>query len=732
VNTQLNEETPTFGLATRLALFLGLFSLVPLMVTNCVGYTTSRDILQQMSSQSLGNATRFAAARTGEFVDQKRSLVSSLVASNAGLAHQLDSMYMTGPHPYLGGDRVDDLLRETRQPAGDALEFYILDTDGMLLASSDRHLPRGERRDDGVCRQLDGSPPADRVVERDGQLEYVVRAPLGRDSESSPHIFCARFRFGVHDDLRTLASTHLDGTRFRIVDRDGTLIASSSQNAAGDTPLPPALAEQLDPERPWQGIYEPTTGDAHLGAVTPVAEAPWFVVADVPTSSVLSSLWQLRRWAYLLGAGLAIIVLSGIGYIIWTFVAPVADLVGATRQMKQGDLAQNVDPRGPREVAALVEHFNSMSQTVADLRDNLEKRVRDRTDRLQQSHRFVELLFNSMRANLVVVDRNGRVTKTNASARETYGDELDGRPYWEVFQDRDEEPDDSPVARCLETGEPADAERVHRIGDEAEILDVEALPLPEGASGVGDADAAVLVVTRRITEEKHRQAQLIHSEKMAAYGQLAAGLAHEIGNPLSSIQAQLQRARHADGDEKVDETLEVVGSEVRRMQGLLRNMVDLARRTNTAPKRISVNRVVENAAQLLRHNPDSRPATFDLELTDDLPAVRAGDDRLTQVVLNLGINARDALGGDEGTVHIETGVDADEVFVRVSDSGPGVPEHLRDRIFEPHFTTKPKGEGTGLGLFVTERIVEELDGEITYRESDLGGACFEVRLPEAD
>ncbi len=728
---RLSDETPTFGLAPRLALFLGLFSLVPLLVTNCVGYTTSREILRDISSRSLGNATRFAAARTAEFVAHKRSLVGTLAAGDTGLALELDRLYVTGPHPHLGSNRLDDTLRRKVEPVDEALEFYVLDDEGAVLASSDRRVAGGGRRADDPCRRLEGDALAGRVFERDGHLEYVVRAPLGGGADRAPGRLCARFRFAVHDDLRTLAASHLDGARFRIVDRDGGLIASSSASPADDATLAPSLAEHLDASTPWQGTYAPTSEDTRLGAVMPVDDAPWFVVADVPTSSVLSSLWQLRRWAYLLGSGLAVVVLLGIGYILWTFVSPIADLVGATREMQRGDLAQSVDPRGPREVAALVEHFNSMSRTVADLRDNLEQRVRERTDQLEQSQRFVELLFNSMRANLVVVDRDGRIAKTNVSAREAYGDQVDGRPYWEVFQELGEEPDDSPVARCLASGEPANNERVHRIGEEAEILDVEALPLPAGAGGVGDADAAVLVVTRRITEEKHRQAQLVHSEKMAAYGQLAAGLAHEIGNPLSSIQAQLQRVRHADGDDKVDETLEVVGDEVERIQGLLRNMVDLARRPRTAPELVSVNRVVENAAQLLRHDPDSRPATFHLELADDLPAVRAGDDRLTQVVLNLGINARDALDG-EGEVRIETGVDGDEVVVRVDDSGPGVPEHLRERIFEPHFTTKPKGEGTGLGLFVTERIVEELDGEIAYRDSDLGGASFEVRLPVAD
>ncbi len=155
--------------------------------------------------------------------------------------------------------------------------------------------------------------------------------------------------------------------------------------------------------------------------------------------------------------------------------------------------------------------------------------------------------------------------------------------------------------------------------------------------------------------------------------------------------------------------------------------MDFARRRRDAVMLVSVNRVVEDVVGLLSHDPRARSVSVEIELADHFPGVRAREDDLVQVLLNLGVNALDAMP-EGGRLRYETLALDDGVELRASDTGAGILEEAEDRLFEPFFTTKAAGRGTGLGLFVGRRIVSSIRGHLTLVQTGPAGAVFSVQL----
>jgi C4-dicarboxylate-specific signal transduction histidine kinase len=246
--------------------------------------------------------------------------------------------------------------------------------------------------------------------------------------------------------------------------------------------------------------------------------------------------------------------------------------------------------------------------------------------------------------------------------------------------------------------------------------------------------AKVVELQRTNAELASARESLLRSEKLATVGRLAAGVAHEVGNPLGAIggYAELGRARLAarGGDAEVADWLERIAAETRRIDRTVRELLDFARpaRPNLAPLALSAS--VEAALRLARVQPRFRDVEVGLALPPDLPPVLADDGRLGQLLLNLLLNAGDAMGG-HGQLRIAARRSGNTVELEMADGGPGIPAEDLGRIFDPFFTTKPPGEGTGLGLSVCHAIVESFGGEIAAGNREGGGAVFTVRLPVA-
>jgi two-component system, NtrC family, sensor kinase len=232
-------------------------------------------------------------------------------------------------------------------------------------------------------------------------------------------------------------------------------------------------------------------------------------------------------------------------------------------------------------------------------------------------------------------------------------------------------------------------------------------------------------IAERTRELQASQAHVLHQEKMAAFGLLAAGIAHEVGNPLTSISALVQILQRRGADTYTQDKLALASGQLQRIQTTLRELVNFSRPAGTVPTRVSLAAVVREALDIAKYYKRTKGRRIETYLPDDLPAMVGVRDQLVQVFLNLILNAIDATGVG-GCIVVRAVTDDNSLTVDVQDDGTGVaPEH-RERLFQPYFTTKK--HGTGLGLFVTRKLVEDHGGEVDCRFGADGGTTFSVRF----
>jgi CheY-like chemotaxis protein len=241
----------------------------------------------------------------------------------------------------------------------------------------------------------------------------------------------------------------------------------------------------------------------------------------------------------------------------------------------------------------------------------------------------------------------------------------------------------------------------------------------------------MLVVGRDMTADREMRARLAESERLASAGELLAGVAHEVNNPLSTISAFAQILERDALTESQRESVEVIRSETMRASQVVRDLLTFARRSENEVGPICMNELVERTMRLRMHDLSSRGVVCETVLGADLPYVTADARQIQQVLLNLLTNASQAMtpsGG--GTLRIETKQDDDRVLLELTDSGPGISPAVRAHIFEPFFTTK--ADGTGLGLSVSYGIIAAHGGTITIPQSSAEGTMFRVALPAFD
>jgi two-component system NtrC family sensor kinase len=242
----------------------------------------------------------------------------------------------------------------------------------------------------------------------------------------------------------------------------------------------------------------------------------------------------------------------------------------------------------------------------------------------------------------------------------------------------------------------------------------------------------VIVVVRDVTEERWLEASLIQSEKLAAVGRLAAGVAHEINNPLTVILANTQILR-----EEIATThpyygsIELISRASERTSRVVRNLLDFSRAEQFEFVPTDLNRSLEDAVSLVGSQVRKANIEIVTDLAPGLPPIWASPDHLHVVWLNLLLNARDAIveADREGAIRVSSRRDGERVVVHVRDNGVGMPLHMLGRIFDPFFTTKPPGQGTGLGLFTCYRTVQRHGGEINVDSQAGEGTSFEIWLP---
>ncbi|MEE9555719.1 MAG: ATP-binding protein [Candidatus Adiutricales bacterium] len=244
-----------------------------------------------------------------------------------------------------------------------------------------------------------------------------------------------------------------------------------------------------------------------------------------------------------------------------------------------------------------------------------------------------------------------------------------------------------------------------------------------------DQDVNYLVLARDMTERKQLEKQLFHSEKLASIGILAAGVAHEIGNPLSAISGytQILKGRLEPGSENF-EYLEGIASQAERIQRIIEDLLNYSRPSTGIRSEVHVGEAIRSVISMLQAQKVFKELKVELDLPDNIPPIIMDRDHLNQVIVNIALNAAQAMP-QGGSLKASVALQQGSIQIRFQDSGHGIPDDIKDRIFDPFFTTKGIGEGTGLGLAISQKIVESYHGQITFESRANVGTSFTISLP---
>ena len=384
-------------------------------------------------------------------------------------------------------------------------------------------------------------------------------------------------------------------------------------------------------------------------------------------------------------------------------------------------------------VANLLAPFLASLALSADLAIEVAAQSRE----IDEQRRFTGLIIDSLPVGLYVVDRDYRIQIWNrqreVGAPGLRRDEVVGRQVFEVLTRQPAAELRAEFDRVFETGEVLQAELDVTLGGEARSFRLTKIPMRLE----GDEISHVITIGEDVTDSRRIQGQIMQSEKLAAIGQLAAGVMHEINNPLATISACVAaitgRLDDAAGAERaaVEEYLELIDKEVDRCTRIVDGLLDFSRPKGKAKVRVVLNALVDETLFLMKHHQRFKRLTVARELDMTLPAAKGNAEQLTQLLMALMLNAVDAMD-DRGKLTVRTGrspARTGEVILEIEDTGVGIPRADRSKIFEPFYTTKPPGRGTGLGLSICYGIVEDHRGRIEVDSWPGRGTIFRVFLP---
>jgi len=360
---------------------------------------------------------------------------------------------------------------------------------------------------------------------------------------------------------------------------------------------------------------------------------------------------------------------------------------------------------------------------VADIARRVGQAVQQLEQRSVEEHRRTALLLRQMRDGVMLLAADGRVLLANPAARKALGCVQPDEPFPAAVGEVS-------LAELAQT--PAGVSRRFRVRLQHEA-DHPSVQLACTAIGIldGGTRLGTLVTLSDVTDEEQARSRLVLSEKLSLVGQTLAGVAHELNNPLTALIGYAELLRSQEVPPHLEKTLKKIQEQAVRSTRIVKNLLSVARQRNPERNLVDTGEILASVVELFAYEARVSNVSLELEVAPELPKILGDPHALQQIFVNLVQNAIHALKEHDGQrlIRVEAHPHPDSLHIVVSDSGPGIPEDLRTRIFQAFFTTKGPEKGTGLGLALSRSIARDHGGDLILDEAAMGGARFVVRLP---
>lgn len=473
------------------------------------------------------------------------------------------------------------------------------------------------------------------------------------------------------------------------------------------------------------------TGDAMSGDY-------WVFSLVYSKKAIFASIFRLEVMLMVLGSFAAITSLLVGLWMARQFTGPILKLHEGVEWIAEGDFDHKLDIKSGDEIESLAHRFNAMGDVLKASRERMErwneelkKEVDNRTKDLKIERNKLSSIIMSASEGIIVADREDRIIILNPAAMHILGvrpEEMIGRNIFESYSDL------KALKDIIDGNAAVAAKSITRLIN-SKTVDVSGAVINYEGEKFGSR-----IVLRDVTEKQKMieermvlERQLYHADKLVSLGELSAGIAHEIGNPLAAIKTVIQ-AMNDESPFNLEQKkyMKRILKEVDRLALFIRRFSEYAHTGAVESAKCRVNQVLGDVLFLIRNEARKHDIRLRHAIVKDIPDAAIDPDQLKQVLVNLLLNAIQAMqdgGGGELTVGVSE-LDGKSVVISVSDTGPGIEKENIERIFDPFFTTK--ASGTGLGLSIVHKIIKEYEGDIRVMSEVGKGAVFEVVLPAVD
>ncbi|GAB6182680.1 c-type heme family protein [Thermodesulfovibrio hydrogeniphilus] len=438
---------------------------------------------------------------------------------------------------------------------------------------------------------------------------------------------------------------------------------------------------------------------------------------SLPIAATLGEIKGIAISTFLFGVVSLIFLFVALQGAFYSFVIkPLKRLSSLFRGIVDGSepLNKTIEVKIHDEIGELIQSFNQMGKYLYEAQEAIKKYAET-----------LQTIFEGITDPLALINRDCSVEMTNHAYRVWI---KEGRAA--VFSspcDLQKVDADKPcplhfLKRVIDTKKPLSE---YWEGDDEKYYFVHFYPIFDEKSEV----VKVVHYVKDITEKMKIEEQMRITEKLAAIGQLSAGLAHEINNPLGGIRLCLHNLTSTEMDEETRKMhIEVINQGLLKIQEIIKQLLDFSKQTELIISKVNVNSLVENVLKLTDYLISKKQIKVVKNFATDMPEIMVDPNKIEQVFLNIVLNAIQAMDSGEKILTITTYTQNGKCYISFKDTGPGVPSEILPKIFDPFFTTKPVGQGTGLGLSVSKSIVEQHNGRILVDTSSKG-TTFTVELP---